>query len=180
MSVSRSRATASYSGIVGGWAPLDSGLLIPRAYMPAFRGCIATRTTDQGSVATGTDTPVAWNGTDEYDPDGYHDPGGANPSRITVPSGLAGWYEVKAGVVWDTNATNYRHIWLRKNGSTPFSNIVRGAGIASYLCQFTSGLVNLAVNDYVEAIVFQDSGGNRTLSYGTLFNGRFSAQLMGA
>lgn len=44
MSVSKAK-TGSVAGIIGGYAPLDSGLLIPNAYLDADLAAIAALTT---------------------------------------------------------------------------------------------------------------------------------------
>jgi hypothetical protein len=120
------------------------------------------RTTDQTGVVTSTDTRVAWNATDDFDTDGFHDPS-TNNSRMTVPAGKDGKYLLTATVLWDSNATGARHAWFFKNGSG-LGGFVRNAATAQILAQGLSMIANLVAGDYVEVNVFQDSGSNRTLT----------------
>jgi hypothetical protein len=55
-----------------------------------FSGCRVGRNTAQ-SMTPNTDTPVDWTSSD-YDTDGFADIGGTNPERLTIPSGMSGYY----------------------------------------------------------------------------------------
>jgi hypothetical protein len=147
---------------------------------PSFVGCIAVRTTDQTGVATATNTAVSFTGTDELDTDAFHDPA-SNPSRITIPSGKGGKYLLTGYVIWDSDTTGQRRILFYKNGSVLIggtNTLGSLAGGIGYAQQTTSIVVALAVADYVELYVTQNSGTNRTLSGATAAL-RFSATLLG-
>lgn len=128
-----------------------------------FTGCRAKRTTDQGSIATGTDTPVVFDATDVYDTDGFHDPS-TNASRITIPTGLGGKYLFTSAVIWDTNTGGIRQCYFRLNGSTIIGSFNRIQSTTAYVAQVLSDVFDVADGDYVEVVVFQDSGSNRTIS----------------
>jgi len=83
-----------------------------------------------------------------------------SPTRLTAPVG--GWYLVVAHIYWDTNATGYRALRLRWNGSITFGSTERAAHANARAYSVTS-LLYLFVGDYAEAIVFQNSGGVRTI-----------------
>lgn len=129
----------------------------------AFAGCRAQRTTDQGSITTGTDTPVVFDAADVYDTDGFHDPS-TNASRITIPTGLGGKYLLTSAVVWDTNTTNVRQCYFRINGSGIAGSFNRVPAGTAYVAQVLSDVLDLAQGDYVEVVVFQDSGSSRTIT----------------
>jgi hypothetical protein len=108
------------------------------------------------SIATGVQTPLAFN-TEIYDDAGMHDPA-VNPSRLVC--GVAGTYYVQAGCEFVASAAGMRWMTLRRNGiAGEFQTIDRRPGHATIVVPLNvSVLLQLAVNDYVEAIVFQDSG----------------------
>lgn len=151
----------------------------PYSSSGAFVGCSATRTTDQTGVATATLTSVSFNGTDDFDTDAFHDPS-SNPSRITIPTGKDGKYRFSTYLIWDTNATGYRRVSLSKNGSVLFTHSHPAvAGGADYTQQIaTFPVVTAVATDYFETQVYQNSGGNRTLS-ASLATIRFTAEYLG-
>ena len=121
---------------------------------------VLRRITTNQSVSNNTNTPIFWNGED-LDTDGGHS-NVTNPSRYTV--GTAGYYHLSTVVVWATNGSGYRHIFLAKNGDTSFrygSNYTFVLGISgAQICLSTCAVVPLQVGDYVEVWGFQNSGGS--------------------
>ncbi len=81
------------------------------------------------------------------------------PTKLTCKQ--TGTYEVNAFLDWGTNATGVRTIWIRKNGSTHVAGSSETPN-ANGCPQSASGLINLAVGDYLEVTGFQNSGGNIT------------------
>ena len=106
----------------------------------------AKRTTTQ-SISNATLTLVAFNATDEWDTDAFHDTT-TNNSRLTVPAGLGGRYFVAVNIGWADNATGDREIQIKKNGSTVIANLVTESNWAG--AQYLAVEVSLAVADYVE------------------------------
>ena len=130
-------------------------------------GCIAVRTTDQTGIVTATDTVVLLTGTDLYDSDGFHDPAGGNPSRVTIPAGLGGVYSLNGYVVGDGNSSGSRRLQFMKNGALlpgGTDATAAAAGGIGFDQQTTSMTVALVAGDYIELSYQQTSGGNRTLS----------------
>jgi len=83
-----------------------------------------------------------------------------NTGRLTVPTSCGGVYYIGARVSWASNATGYRSLSLRVNGTTTIATIsypVRTDGFSD-LCLSTN--YSLAAGDYVEALVSQTSGGS--------------------
>lgn len=147
---------------------------------PAFVGCIAIRSTDQTGIVTVTDTVVSFTGTDELDTDAFHDPA-SNASRITIPSGKAGKYQLSAYVIWDSDQTGQRRLGFSKNGTGlgGGTNVLGStAGGIGYAQQTTTMTLALAVGDYVEVLVQHNSASNRTLQ-GSVVPLRFTVTFLG-
>lgn len=121
-----------------------------------FAGAYVTNSTNP-SIANNTLTTLAFN-TETYDTNAYHD-NSTNNSRITIPSGKAGYYLVTAGGQWELNSAGRRELYLHKNGSSIAGNEVT-ANAAAYPTNALSVPVLLAVGDYLEIKLYQSSGGN--------------------
>ncbi len=108
-------------------------------------------------IPHGTPTPVAF---DYEDVDSVGSYSAANPTRYTAQSGYAGWYQVSGGSGWASNATGSRGCWWRKNGvDIQGSYSIHPSASGTIATAARVILVQLAVGDYVELIVFQTSGG---------------------
>jgi hypothetical protein len=125
---------------------------------PTFHGVFAYETGGAQSIPNSTDTKITF--TSEYfDTDAFHD-NGSNTSRITIPSGLGGYYLIGAHVQFATNASGTRALRLMKNGAT-----INGTGGslpagAAALGLETNTIVSLVATDYIEADLYQTSGGS--------------------
>lgn len=130
----------------------------------AFVGAKAYADATQ-SIPDATSTAVAFN-LEEYDTDGFHD-NATNNSRFTVPSGKAGKYGLKGGTRFAASASPVlAQLWWRLNGTTN----IRGGNIWIPSSGQPTGFivttdVVLAVGDYVELIVYQDSSGARNIGH---------------
>jgi len=153
----------------GGGTPIDAADLndieqgITDAHrMPAVR---AFRTTNQ-SITSSTITAVSFDSeTGGFDQVGgvastMHD-NSTNPSRLTAL--YAGIYLAYATVVWAGNATGSRFQWFAINTAGAGTGTRHGQTIAPGNAASTAlnntALMSLAVNDYIELMVFQSSGG---------------------
>jgi hypothetical protein len=124
------------------------------------------------SISSGSAAILAFN-TEVEDSDTIHDTV-TNNSRLTCKT--AGFYTVTAYVQWAANATGQRFISLFVTGSTQPVADRRGAvGGGAITEQIVTAHLVLAVNDYVEVRVFQDSGGSLNVSA----NPRFSMVRIG-
>lgn len=120
------------------------------------------------SVATATWQQLTF-ATEEYDSGGFHSTS-TNTSRLTVPTGYGGIYQVTASVTWTQNAGNGVFIQIRKNGAASTA-----PSLASSMANFGSLLANgdpiiqcngqlrLAAGDYLEVYTAQNSGGSLAL-----------------
>lgn len=108
----------------------------------------------------------------EWDTDTIHSTA-SNTSRFTVPTGGAGKWTGVGGVTWDADtAGTVRIAYWRVNGTTD----VAGSGYAlpptaaGPSIQSVMPPLILADGDYVELVVYQNSGGTRTIGSGSLSN----------
>jgi hypothetical protein len=121
----------------------------------------ATRTAAQ-SIPDSTLTAMLWTGTDAYDSNSLHDPAGATPSRIVVPTGGGiGIWILTAQISWANNATGLRSLYIYKNGVTRLkrSNAagINIGAVGNYM-EITAVDDAPAVGDYYELYVEQNSG----------------------
>lgn len=95
--------------------------------------------------------------TETYDSDVMHSTV-SNTSRLTCKT--AGRFDFTAAISFASNATGYRSLLFAKNGGT--ATTIAQVGAFSGAGVFLSGTISyvLAVNDYVEVVAWQNSGGN--------------------
>ena len=107
-------------------------------------------------ISNTTETPIALNQT-TFDTDSMHDDS-TNNTRVIFTT--AGTYVVTTHASFASNATGYRKITLRLNGST-IVNQIRVAGFSA-TDNFTTmcTIWTFDADDYVEMVVYQNSGGN--------------------
>jgi len=126
-------------------------------YMPCVR---AFHNANQ-SVTSGTPLALALN-SERFDQAGnvadtMHD-NSTNNSRLTCR--YAGVYSISGCAEFVANATGYRQLYIRLNGSTILHSVVNPASSASVNTTLTiETKYKLAVNDYVELVASQNSGG---------------------
>lgn len=111
------------------------------------------------SIANNTGVALTWD-TEDVDSVGGHSTV-TNTSRYTCQTGYPGWYQVTACVCFTGNATGTaREIYLEVNGTAVSgSSAHTPPPSAQQIAVITSTPVELAVGDFVEAWVLQDSGG---------------------
>ena len=127
---------------------------------PAFS---AYRANTGNTLTTNVDTKVIYD-TEYYDTDSAYD---TSNGRFTVPSGKAGKYFFCATVAMNANYA-YVRIKLRKNGTALF----RGTAIrVDTSGTSVSATINLAVGDYVEVYVTQDSTNDVEVGDSSHFHG---------
>lgn len=123
--------------------------------MAKMVGVRVTNTAAQ-AIATATATVLTFD-TEAYDDDTMHSTG-SNTGRITFTT--AGRYHVGAVATFDTHATGFRIYSIRLNGTTTITKDRRPGSSTGALSASISVDYNFAANDYVEVVVYQDSGGN--------------------
>ena len=115
------------------------------------------------SVANSTDTTVTWqdatgNGLGWWS-------AGTNPTRVTARA--AGRYSASCFSRWAANGTGYRTAEIRLNGTTLIGRGAHISAAAGAPTQFSvvSPPLDLAIGDYLEVIVFQNSGAALDLAH---------------
>jgi len=121
------------------------------------------------SISHNTSTVIALN-TETYKTSGITHSTVTNNSRVTMDS--AGKYIFTANVSWAANATGFRALVFKINGTT-FVGIARMMAIStaseqSYQMAVTEWNAN--ANDYVEIEVFQNSGSSINIETGSSFS----------
>jgi hypothetical protein len=100
-------------------------------------------------------TAVAFD-TERYDTDAIHD-NATNNSRLTCKT--AGKYEIGGRGRFDLNNVGWRHLLLKLNGATDLDRDVKpNHGGVVFEPLKVGATCQLAVNDYVQLFVFQDTG----------------------
>ena len=135
---------------------------------PAF---LATLSGDKGTYSAGATTKVQFDN-EVIDTNSAYDP--STNYRFTVPSGFAGNYLISAGLnIQSTTNGRAVRVAIYKNGGQLYQG---GYFLTSQYFQndqpnvaTVSGVVNLAVSDYIEIYGFMYDGGNHTFKSSTSF-----------
>lgn len=114
-----------------------------------------------------------------YDTDAFHDTA-TNNSRITIPAGKAGKYLLVGSVLWANTGANRRIVIFRKNGTTDLANPdEREGGNGVYNpASICTTVADLAAADYVEMMVYQNSGGALAIGDGTYAQNQTSIKVV--
>lgn len=122
------------------------------------------------SIPNNTETVVTLP-TEEFDNDGIHSTS-ANTERLTAQT--AGFYAVMGWIEWEPSTSGVRFARLRKNGGFVVTDRRLPASFG-YSDLTMSMMVELAVNDYVDMVAFQDSGGALNIANASLSMVRIGA-----
>ena len=109
------------------------------------------------SIPNSSGTAVALN-SERWDTDSIHD-NSTNNSRLTCKT--AGKYIISGSIEWAANSNGERRLSIRLNGSTSigFLALLPMGGAFLDMDMFVTTIYELAVDDYVELDVAQNSGG---------------------
>lgn len=147
---------SSYGTITATWHAviLDVGSTYNLAEQTSV-GCRVYDSSNQ-SIPDSAQTAINFDG-EEYDTDNMHDTV-TNNTRITINK--TGKYVIWAGVGWAANATGIRQVNITKNGTTVLAtNQTHSPNGINNFNMTQSTIADLTAGDYVECIVFQNSGG---------------------
>ncbi len=120
-----------------------------------------------GNISLSNDTGNFVNfNTENFDTDGYHSTS-SNTSRLTVPAGKSGKFLVGCIATFANNATGYRNVAFRKNGSTYVGSISsQNVGASGNTGVSVHNVYDLVATDYIEIDAYQNSGGSLNLAGG--------------
>jgi hypothetical protein len=147
-------------GTAGQVLKVNSGATAPEwgaAGGGGFVGCFLYRGSDQ-TISNNTQTAVLWDN-ETLDTNSFHSTS-TNTSRITIPSGKAGKYLVFSKINWQSNATDIRFSFFKKNGTAVANGNGTFIDSDGYAINVDQIVIDLAENDYLEVFCQQNSGGN--------------------
>lgn len=122
------------------------------------------RGTSAQSITNNSIQAISFN-TETADPWDIHS-NSSNPSRITCPATLEGAWAIHAQVQFAANATGDRRIYLYKTGAELVVK-ERDPNATGVTIMDVYAKVVLAEDDYIEAMVYQNSGGNLDADFGS-------------
>ncbi len=116
------------------------------------------------TISNSTSTALSFD-QELFDTNTMHD-NSTNNSRVTIKR--TGYYLINGAIRWETTSSGgyNRKISIYKNGSEVFTNIIlpTTTSASNAPSQTITAMLLLAVNDYIELYVYQDSGGNLDVS----------------
>jgi hypothetical protein len=134
----------------------------PAAGGSTFVGCELRKSANQ-TISDATDAIVTFD-VETFDTDGFHSTS-SNTGRITIPTGKGGKYRFSYTHRWFGNSTGFRNTGIKINGVSGASyNTVLNL-TSTRLVYNGSYVLDLSAGDYVEMVVYQNSGGNLDLLY---------------
>ena len=141
-------------------------------------GCVIYNSANY-TISNATETKLTFD-TEIFDTDGFHSTS-TNTSRITIPTGKGGKYQVFAWGGYANNTTGYRQMEIIINNGvgTPWRAGNDSVSSANNMGLGPAGVAVLAAGDYIEVRTYQNSGGSLTL-YGGANDCQFGAIYLGA
>jgi hypothetical protein len=108
------------------------------------------------SCASGAWTTITFN-SEIYDTDSFHSTS-TNTSRLTVPAGMAGKYIATFNIYNSPALATQYYAKFQKNGSDQNRVAIHSKGGSEPLTTSLTQHFDLAVNDYIEVLIYQASG----------------------
>ena len=146
----------------------------PASSTPTFVGCRLRSNTAQNltnNVATAINFQV-----EDFDTDGFHSTT-TNNTRITIPSGKAGYYLFTGHGEIQDNTTGTRYTAIYKNGV--LADIATSPGGPGRANVVVVSILSASVGDYFELYLQQNSG-STLVTYDGTHSTTFSAEYLGA
>jgi hypothetical protein len=162
------------AGGVPSWATPSSGI-------PTWHGCIIYA--NDISVSAGSYELLAFTG-ELYDSDNYHSTT-TNNSRITIPTGLGGYYLIQCGGQWADATTNNttRGLSLRVNNVEKYTDsflATTSSTNPTWAGQQFNTIYKLAAGDYIEFRSHNNDTGNKPFYQSAGARGVTAVTLLGA
>jgi len=143
----------------------------------SFAGC-SLYNSGNWTISAGTVTSLGFDA-ESFDVGGYHSTS-SNTSRITIPTGKAGYYHFVMNALWGADFAEPHQMRLLKNGSLIWLNTIATPGSAMSLGRSQSFIAYGAEADYFEFAVYQDSASSKTLSGSGSTASSFQVAFLGA
>lgn len=126
----------------------------------SYSGVSLNNSGSDWSIASSTWTDLTWSA-ENFDTDNFHSTS-TNTARVTIPTGKAGKYLIRANVNFDPNATGYRAVRFYKNGTTSTQQNQTSWTVSSSLSTqlLWVKVLDLIVGDYITLQVLQNTGSN--------------------
>lgn len=163
----------------GVWLISDGTALLAVGTLAAAGRSIGPRAyrTTNLSVTTSTDTTVTWEAVDGDTLSSWSSV--TNPSRLTIK--VPGRYIVVASMRWASNGTGFRTGEIKVNGSTIIGRHAQAFAAAGSPTQYTITSMpwTAAINDYVELVAWQNSGGALNLDYQNAYSNALALEYLG-
>ena len=156
-----------------------TGLKWAAAASGGFVGCSLYNTTSQ-SLTNNTLTAVTFD-VEYFDTNTFHD-NSTNPTRVTIPSGKGGKYQINFITSGDGGYSGIWETFLYKNGSSIFGAAVTPSLTSPYnfgACPTLVGVWEFAAADYFEIFIRQTAGSTKAI-YTTAAGGYLNATYLGA
>lgn len=130
---------------------------------PTFVGCLASTRASQ-TISNNTFTAINL-ATEAYDTDSIHSTS-VNNTRFTIPTGKGGYWLFYATGGFDSLGSGFMQTRFYKNGSStgPLSASGAASGNSGLTGTSITQVINLAAGDYVELVLFQNSGGSEPIN----------------
>lgn len=128
------------------------------------------------ALTTAVQAALAFN-SERWDTDTIHDTA-TNNTRLTCKT--AGVYDIKAQVEFESNSTGHRQVDIRLNGTTALLSQIFPAINGNVTRVNVATSYRLALNDYVECLALQDSGGNLNVQSTAQVSPEFTMELIGS
>lgn len=126
------------------------------------------------TVPSATYTTINWN-SEIFDTDNFHS-NTTNNSRLTIPAGLGGLYQVSVNLDYYSTVANVSIVRVLKNGNEIVRAYYFHDGNSDNFAKQLDFPYQLVATDYLEVQLYQQSGANRTApSYGTFGIARIGA-----
>lgn len=132
----------------------------------AWQGVIGAKVFNSATqnVNTATETALTFD-SEDWDTSAFHDTG-SNPSRMTIPANMGGKYLACVNAGYGLTGSGLGSVRIRVNGT----NVVATEGTlgSANLKVSLSDIFALVPTDYVEAAVYQSSGGTLAVGHGSV------------
>jgi hypothetical protein len=143
-----------FSGTITGRARLYGVTSTPSGTVEASGASVRLMRSTNQSIANNAYTAISWD-TETWDTAGMHD--ATNPTRITITE--AGKYLVTFHGPFDINGSGVRAWQIYKNGAQAIADHIDNTLAAIEPFMGCTTIAEFAVGDYLEARVYQNSGG---------------------